>query len=88
MCEVSLTEQMMKTVKLAVSTGVTFPKGAFPVIKSLMNLDGMVLRSNPNARLLKDVAPFAEAFLSSSSNKNYLRPTFKESLLSAANLWT
>lgn len=60
--EVSLTHQMMQTVKMAVHNGVTFPRGAFPLIKSLMYLDGMVLRAAPNARLLRDVARFAEDF--------------------------
>ena len=59
---VSLTLQMMRTVKLAVHSGVTFPRGAFPFIKSLMYLDGMVLRAAPGARLLRDVARFAEDF--------------------------
>ena len=60
--EASLTSQMMRTVKLAVHCGITFPGGAFPFIKSLMYLDGMVLRAAPNARLLRDVARFAEDF--------------------------
>ncbi len=60
--EVSLTRQMMQTVKLAVRHGVTFPSGAFPLIKSLMYLDGMVLQCNPRAVLLRDVARFAADF--------------------------
>ena len=60
--EISLTDQMMKTVKMAVHHGITFPGGAFPVIKSLMYLDGMVLRANPKAVLLRDVARFAADF--------------------------
>lgn len=60
--ETSLTNQMMATVKMAVHSGITFPRGAFPFIKSLMYLDGMVLRAAPNARLLQDVARFAEDF--------------------------
>ncbi len=60
--ETSLTDQMMRTVKLAVHSGITFPRGAFPFIKSLMYLDGMVLRAAPNARLLQDVANFAQDF--------------------------
>lgn len=60
--EVSLTRQMMETVKAAVRHGLTFPRGAFPLIKSLMYLDGMVLRCNPRAKLLRDVARFADDF--------------------------
>ena len=60
--EASLTTQMMQTVKMAVRAGLTFPEGAFPLVKSLMYLDGMVLRCNPGAVLLDDVARFAEDF--------------------------
>lgn len=60
--ETSLTNQMMATVKMAVHSGITFPRGAFPFIKSLMYLDGMVLRAAPDARLLEDVARFADDF--------------------------
>jgi ubiquinone biosynthesis protein len=47
---------------MAVHSGITFPRGAFPFIKSLMYLDGMVLRAAPDARLLQDVARFADDF--------------------------
>ena len=60
--EVSLTNQMMQTVRMAVEAGMTFPKGAFPLIKSLMYLDGMVVESAPDAILLRDVARFADDF--------------------------
>ncbi|MEM7144093.1 MAG: AarF/UbiB family protein [Verrucomicrobiota bacterium] len=56
--EISLTRQMAKTIRLAVDHGLTFPKGAFPVVKSLMYLDGMALQCNPDARLLQDVLSF------------------------------
>jgi len=56
--EVSLTNQMMQTVKLAVHAGMSFPEGMFPMIKSLMYLDGMVLKANPEAILLEDVQAF------------------------------
>jgi ubiquinone biosynthesis protein len=61
-CEVSLTRQMMETVKAGVRCGLHFPRGAFPLIKSLMYLDGMVLRCNPRAVLLRDVGRFADDF--------------------------
>ena len=51
----SLTNQMMETVKLCVHAGMEFPEGAFPVIKSLMYLDGIALRCAPEANLLEDV---------------------------------
>ncbi len=60
--EVSLTTQMMRTIKMAVLNGLTFPRGAFPLIKSLMYLDGMVLRCAPQAVLLRDVARFQQDF--------------------------
>jgi ubiquinone biosynthesis protein len=60
--EVSLTTQMMRTIKMAVLNGLTFPRGAFPLIKSLMYLDGMVLRCAPQAVLLRDVARFQHDF--------------------------
>ena len=56
--EVSLTEKMMDTVKLAVDCGVTFPKQAFPLIKSLMTLDGIVRDCAPDAVLLRDTHKF------------------------------
>jgi ubiquinone biosynthesis protein len=60
--EVSMTRQMMESFKLAVSAGFAFPQGAFPIIKSLMHLDGMAIRCNPQARLLEDVARYANDF--------------------------
>lgn len=53
--EESLTVKMMETIKLGVKSGMIFEEGMFPVIKSLMYLDGMVLRCNPDANLLKDM---------------------------------
>lgn len=58
--QASLTTQMMETVKLGVHTGLDFPSGAFPVIKSLMYLDGMALKCGPNEHLLRDVLAFVE----------------------------
>ena len=58
--EVSLTQQMTGTVKLAVDCGVEFPSQAFPVIKSLMNLDGIVRACAPDAVLLRDTSRFQE----------------------------
>ena len=60
--EISLTKRMMRTVKLAVECGLTFPSNAFPVVKCLMYLDGMVLKCAPEAKLLKDVSRFVDDF--------------------------
>ena len=53
---------MMDTIKLGVHCGMEFEKGMFSIIKSLMYLDGMVLRCNPDAVLLKDMRPFIQGF--------------------------
>ncbi|MGL6057700.1 MAG: AarF/UbiB family protein [Culicoidibacterales bacterium] len=53
--EVSLTQKMMETIKLGVNCGMQFEQGIYPIIKSLMYLDGMVLRCNPDAKLMKDM---------------------------------
>ena len=53
--DISLTKKMMETIKLGVNSGMGFEKGMFSIIKSLMFLDGMVLRCNPDAVLLEDM---------------------------------
>jgi ubiquinone biosynthesis protein len=53
--QVSLTKKMMDTIKLAVNSGMVFERGMYPVIKSLMYLDGMVLRCQPQAVLIRDM---------------------------------
>lgn len=60
--QVSLTRKMMQTIRLGVESGMVFESGMFPVIKSLMYLDGMVLRVNPQARLVEDMRPFVAEF--------------------------
>ena len=60
--EVSLTRKMMETIKLGVNSGMGFEKGMFSIIKSLMFLDGMVLRCNPDAVLLEDMREFLGEF--------------------------
>ena len=62
--EVSLTRQMMLTIKLGVNSGMEFEKGIFSIIRSLMYLDGMVLKCNPNAILVKDMRQFIDAYKS------------------------
>jgi ubiquinone biosynthesis protein len=56
--EVSLTKKMMDTIKLGVHSGMEFERGMFAIIKSLMYLDGMVLRCRPKAVLMEDMRPF------------------------------
>ncbi len=60
--EVSLTRRMMETIKLAVHSGMDFERGMYPVIKSLMYMDGMVLRCRPDAVLMHDMRPYIEVF--------------------------
>lgn len=60
--DVSLTKRMMETIKLGVNSGMSFEQGMFPIIKSLMYLDGMVLRCNPKAVLMKDMRKYIEEF--------------------------
>lgn len=60
--QVSLTKQMMLTIKLGVNSGMVFEKGIFAIIRSLMYLDGMVLKCNPEAILMHDMRKFVEAY--------------------------
>lgn len=60
--KVSLTRKMMHTIRLGVLSGMDFEEGMFDIIKSLMYLDGMVLRANPDAVLLSDMRPFIMEF--------------------------
>ena len=60
---VSLTRKMMETIKLGVLAGMKFDKGMFGIIRSLMYLDGMVLRCNPDAVLIRDMRPYVEEML-------------------------
>ena len=67
--EVSLTKKMMETIKLGVNSGMGFEKGMFSIIKSLMFLDGMVLRCNPDAVLLEDMRQFVNEFKKAGKNE-------------------
>jgi ubiquinone biosynthesis protein len=60
--KVSLTRKMMDTIKLGVRSGMEFEEGMFDIIKSLMYMDGMVLRANPDAILLEDMRSFIQEF--------------------------
>ena len=61
--EISLTRQMMGTIKLGVHHGMHFEQGIFSVIRSLMYMDGMVLRCHPKAVLMKGMRPFIQEAL-------------------------
>jgi ubiquinone biosynthesis protein len=67
--EISLTRIMMQTIKLAVNHGMVFEKGMFGIIKSLMYLDGMVIRCNPNALLIEDMKGSIKNFSEFLSNQ-------------------
>ncbi|MGZ4963211.1 MAG: ABC1 kinase family protein [Limisphaerales bacterium] len=60
--QVSLTRKMMQTMKLGVQCGMKFDRGIFAIIRSLMYLDGMVLRCKPDAVLISDMRPFIQSF--------------------------
>ena len=60
--EVSLTKKMMDTIKLGIHSGMEFDQTMFPIIKSLMYMDGMVLRCNPDAVLIEDMKENIENF--------------------------
>lgn len=60
--ELSLTRKMMETIRLAVNSGLSFDRGMFAIIRSLMYLDGMALRCNPDAVLIRDMRPFIVEF--------------------------
>jgi ubiquinone biosynthesis protein len=67
--QVSLTKKMMDTIRLAVNCGMVFERGMYPVIKSLMYLDGMVLRCRPDAVLIRDMREPLANFKKAISNK-------------------
>lgn len=60
--EVSLTQKMMQSIRLAVEAGMSFERDMFSIIRSLMYMDGMVLRCNPGAVLVRDMRPVLEEF--------------------------
>lgn len=60
--EVSLTRKMMETIKHGVNSGMVFEKGMFPIIKSMMYLDGMVLKGAPDTVLMVEMRRFLEEF--------------------------
>ena len=55
---------MMKTVRCAVLAGCRFGEEAFPIIRSLMYMDGMVLRGQPDVDLITSMGPYLDEFAS------------------------
>ena len=55
-------QQMMKTVKAAVLAGCSFGDEAFPIIRSLMYMDGMVLKGHPSVDLISSMGPYLDEF--------------------------
>ncbi len=55
--ELSLTKQMMNSIKLAIQHKMSFDQSMFPIIKSLSYFDGMALKCNPRANLIEDMKP-------------------------------
>jgi ubiquinone biosynthesis protein len=66
--EVSLSRKMMETIRLAVLSGMRFPRSIFPIIRAFMYMDGMVLRCRPQARLMQDLRPFLK------EGRGFLKP--------------
>ena len=61
--EQSLTKIMMQTVRAAVElAGAEFGEEAFPIIRALMYLDGLVLRTHPDVYLIESMGPYLEEF--------------------------
>lgn len=61
--EQSLTQIMMKTVRCAVEdAGAVFGEEAFPIIRALMYLDGLVIRTHPDVKLIRSMSPYLEEF--------------------------
>lgn len=61
--EQSLTQIMMKTVRCAVEkAGAEFGEEAFPIIRALMYLDGLVIRTHPQVRLISSMGPYLDEF--------------------------
>jgi ubiquinone biosynthesis protein len=61
--EQSLTDLMMKTVRAAVEeAGADFGEEGFPIIRSLMYMDGLVLRTHPDVKLIVEMGPSLKEF--------------------------
>ena len=64
-CEQSLTEVMMKTVRSAVeNAGADYGEEGFPIIRSLMYMDGLVIRTYPEVKLISEMKDSLDEFKS------------------------
>ena len=61
---ISLTQQMMNTVKTAVLAGCAFDETSFPIIESLMYMDGLVF-VHPHVDLITSMGPYLDEFFGS-----------------------
>ncbi|MBI87548.1 MAG: hypothetical protein CMB67_00755 [Euryarchaeota archaeon] len=56
--EQSLTDLMMMTVRAAIEdAGADFGEEGFPIIRSLMYMDGLVIRTHPEVKLIAEMGP-------------------------------
>ena len=63
--EQSLTEVMMKTVRSAVeNAGADYGEEGFPIIRSLMYMDGLVIRTYPEVKLISEMRDSLDEFKS------------------------
>ena len=53
---------MMRTVKTAVLAGRKFGEEPFPIIRSLMHMDGMALKGHPTVGLISSMKPYLEEY--------------------------
>lgn len=61
----SLTEVMMKTVRSAVeNAGADYGEEGFPIIRSLMYMDGLVIRTYPEVKLISEMTESLNEFKS------------------------
>ncbi len=61
--EQSLTQIMMRTVRTAVEKAkADFGEEAFPIIRALIYLDGLVIRTHPDVMLIESMGPYLEEF--------------------------
>ena len=61
--EQSLTNLMMRTVRAAIEeAGADFGEEGFPIIRSLMYMDGLVIRTHPKVKLIAEMGPSLAEF--------------------------
>ena len=55
---------ILRDIKKQVKAGADFGEEAFPIIRALMYLDGLVLRTHPDVKLIESMGPYLEEFRS------------------------